>query len=187
MDIRLNDRIRFFSELELEHLLSGDDKAGEVELEQAFVEFNLNDDLTQTAAPKSATLFEVHAQTRYKGWYARALYAQAQLSNLDLLNNTLGNGAAEQLKGYYVELGYNVFNKRLEESLTPFIRYEKYNTQETVSSNVTADPSKERTNMTIGVAYQPLDQITFKVDYTKKKNEAETGVDEFNAGIGYMF
>jgi predicted porin len=35
--------IRFFSELELEHSLSGDGKPGEVELEQAFVEFDLND------------------------------------------------------------------------------------------------------------------------------------------------
>ena len=133
------------------------------------------------------TLFELHAQARYKGWYFRALYAQAQLSNLNLVNTTLGNNIAEQLKGYYVELGYNLFNKRLEESLTPFVRYESYNTQESVSQNVTVDPSKERTNITIGLAYQPLDQVIFKIDYTIRENEAETGVDEFNAGIGYMF
>lgn len=39
-----NDSIRFFSELELEHSLAGDGKPGEVELEQAFVEFDLTDD-----------------------------------------------------------------------------------------------------------------------------------------------
>ena len=32
------DSIRFFSEFELEHSLAGDDKPGEVELEQAYVE-----------------------------------------------------------------------------------------------------------------------------------------------------
>ncbi|MEN8107703.1 MAG: porin [Pseudomonadota bacterium] len=37
------DNIRFFSELELEHALSGDGKNGEIELEQAYVEFDLND------------------------------------------------------------------------------------------------------------------------------------------------
>lgn len=37
------DRVRFFSELELEHSLSGDGKPGEVELEQAYVEFALTD------------------------------------------------------------------------------------------------------------------------------------------------
>ena len=38
------DKIRFFSELELEHSLSGDGKPGEVELEQAYVEIDLTDD-----------------------------------------------------------------------------------------------------------------------------------------------
>lgn len=37
------DDIRFFSELEVEHALAGDGAPGEVELEQAYVEFDLND------------------------------------------------------------------------------------------------------------------------------------------------
>lgn len=37
------DRVRFFSELELEHSLAGDGAPGEVELEQAFIEFGLTD------------------------------------------------------------------------------------------------------------------------------------------------
>ena len=36
------DRLRFVSELELEHSLAGEGKEGEVELEQAFVEYDLN-------------------------------------------------------------------------------------------------------------------------------------------------
>lgn len=39
-----NDDIRFFSELELEHSLAGEGKPGEVELEQAYVEFDVTDD-----------------------------------------------------------------------------------------------------------------------------------------------
>lgn len=40
-----SDRLRFFSEVELEHALAGDgeDKPGEVELEQAFVEYDFNE------------------------------------------------------------------------------------------------------------------------------------------------
>jgi len=38
-----NDDIRFFSELEVEHALAGDGQPGEVELEQAFIEMDLND------------------------------------------------------------------------------------------------------------------------------------------------
>ncbi|MBT8081107.1 MAG: OprO/OprP family phosphate-selective porin [Gammaproteobacteria bacterium] len=39
------NRIRFFSEFELEHSLAGDGKPGEVELEQAYVEYSLDDDM----------------------------------------------------------------------------------------------------------------------------------------------
>lgn len=38
-----NSRTRFFSELEVEHSIAGEGKKGEVELEQAYVEFDLND------------------------------------------------------------------------------------------------------------------------------------------------
>lgn len=38
-----NDRVRLFSELELEHSLAGDGKPGEVELEQAYIEWDYAD------------------------------------------------------------------------------------------------------------------------------------------------
>ncbi len=43
------DRLRFFSELEVEHALSGDDKPGEVELEQAYLDYDLTDNHTARA------------------------------------------------------------------------------------------------------------------------------------------
>ena len=39
------DRLRFFSELELEHAISGDGKNGEIEIEQAYLEFDILDNL----------------------------------------------------------------------------------------------------------------------------------------------
>ena len=39
-----NDNIRFFSELEVEHAISGDGQPGEVELEQAWIEMDINDE-----------------------------------------------------------------------------------------------------------------------------------------------
>jgi phosphate-selective porin len=43
-----NSKMRFFSEFELEHSLAGEGKPGEVELEQAFVEFDLNERTTSS-------------------------------------------------------------------------------------------------------------------------------------------
>lgn len=39
-----NDRIRLFSEIEIEHSLAGDGAPGEVEMEQAFIEMDITDD-----------------------------------------------------------------------------------------------------------------------------------------------
>ncbi len=44
-----NDRLRFFSELELEHSIAGDDKVGEIELEQAYLQYDLNNSHSVTA------------------------------------------------------------------------------------------------------------------------------------------
>ncbi len=41
---QFNDRIRLFTEWELEHAISGDDEEGEVELEQAYIEFDLTEE-----------------------------------------------------------------------------------------------------------------------------------------------
>ena len=40
---QFNDNVRFFSEFELEHSLAGDGKPGEVELEQAYIEWDYTD------------------------------------------------------------------------------------------------------------------------------------------------
>ena len=44
-----NENTRFYSELEVEHSLSGDGKPGEVEVEQAFIEHKLNSTTKMTA------------------------------------------------------------------------------------------------------------------------------------------
>ena len=38
---QFTDRLRFWSELELEHAISGDGEDGEIELEQAYIEYDL--------------------------------------------------------------------------------------------------------------------------------------------------
>lgn len=44
-----NDDIRFFSEFEIEHGVAGDGKVGEVEVEQAYVQFDINDNMKANA------------------------------------------------------------------------------------------------------------------------------------------
>lgn len=48
MGHEFNDNIRFFSELEVEHSIAGDGQPGEVELEQAFIEFDIGENSTSS-------------------------------------------------------------------------------------------------------------------------------------------
>lgn len=43
---QFSDRLRFHSELEVEHALAGEGKNGEVEIEQAYIEYDINDSLS---------------------------------------------------------------------------------------------------------------------------------------------
>ncbi len=44
-----SDKLRFFSELELEHSIAGEGQNGEIELEQAYLEYDFNDSLSAKA------------------------------------------------------------------------------------------------------------------------------------------
>lgn len=46
---QFTDSIRFFSELEVEHSIAGDGKVGEIELEQAYIEWDATENLTAKA------------------------------------------------------------------------------------------------------------------------------------------
>jgi hypothetical protein len=65
-----SDRVRFFSELELEHSLAGDGAPGEVELEQAYIDFALTDSSAAQAGLfllPLGILNETHEPTTFYG------------------------------------------------------------------------------------------------------------------------
>ena len=65
-----NERVRLFSELELEHSLAGDGKPGEVELEQAYIDFVLNENTSAKAGLfllPVGILNEIHEPTTFYG------------------------------------------------------------------------------------------------------------------------
>jgi len=65
-----NDRLRLFSELELEHSVAGDGNPGEVELEQAYIEYDATDSLVLRAGlflVPVGLLNEVHEPNTFFG------------------------------------------------------------------------------------------------------------------------
>ena len=65
-----NERVRFFSEFELEHAIAGEGQSGEIELEQAFIDYDLNDRHTARAGVfllPVGLLNESHEPPRFYG------------------------------------------------------------------------------------------------------------------------
>ena len=136
-------------------------------------------------------IFEGHLEWRWRGLEFRAMGVQASLDDVVDLNAALGftgnRSVGEKLKGYYLQLGYDVLAGRGERSLTPYARWESYNTQDEVPAGFAANPANDVESLTLGVAFQPIDQIILKVDHQDYKNAAGTGVDQINALLGWIF
>lgn len=150
---------------------------------------------TQNGITPSAgtSILEGHVEWRWRGLELRGLYAQAEVDDAAALNRALGlTGAAsvgERLAGGYVQAAFDVFSVwgRGQQKLRPFVRYETYDTQDRVPAGYTANPANAIETLTLGVAWQPIDQVVFKLDFEDQDNDAGSGVDQLNLSLGYVF
>jgi hypothetical protein len=137
-------------------------------------------------------IFEGHLEWRWRGLELRALAARAELDDVARLNAALGftgnQSVGESLEGQYVQLGYDVLAGRGgERSFTPYVRWEEFNTQADVPAGFRANPANDVESLTLGFAFQPIDEVVIKVDHQDYDNAAGTGIDQFNVLLGYIF
>jgi hypothetical protein len=125
------------------------------------------------------SIVDLHVEYRYRGLELRGLWARSELDDVAGLNEALGyegnQSVGETLEGGYLQAGYDVLAGRGQSALIPYFRWEQINTQKNVP------------DMTLGLAYQPIEQLIFKAEYQNIDNEAGTGVDQFNLQMGYIF
>lgn len=137
-------------------------------------------------------IVEGHVGYRANGIDLRGLFALADVNDVESLNAVNGfTGMAsvgERLEGWYVQGGYDVLrNVDTEVALEPYLRYEYVNTQAEVPEGFEANPANELTVWTIGAALRPIPEIILKTDYQVQSTEADTGVNQFNVALGYIF
>lgn len=126
----------------------------------------------------STTIFELHAQYETGGFISRAVYASA---SIDEASQLMTPSASEELGGYYIDFGYDVFAESdREDALTPFVRYAAYD----LSEDTAADT--EITRLMLGVAWQPLPQLIFKLALTREE-QGSTDDDIIEFASGYVF
>ena len=140
------------------------------------------------------SIFDVHAQAQVRGFDVRGLFAQANLADTGRLNQFLdltgSNGVGETMRGGYVQIGYDLLSQVPEAAgvgLTPYVRWEKVDTQAAVAAGFTRSPSKNNTYATFGVELKPIPGIVVKVDHMWVSNAADSGVNQFNVNVGYAF
>jgi hypothetical protein len=95
-----------------------------------------------------------------------------------------------ELAGWYAEIGFDlmsVLSPTSSQSLTPFLRYEAVDTQADVPSGFASDPDNDQEIVTMGIAYQPIDNIIIKLDYEDHDDRDGGALDQWNFAIGYIF
>ena len=140
------------------------------------------------------TIWEVHGEYKGRGLWLRALYAGGSIDEAELFNERNGlagsAGVGSQQFGWYGEAGYDILSALTpgsEWNVIPFVRYEKYDTQDEVPTGYTKNPANEREILTAGASVYPHPQVVLKLDQQWKRNAAETGVNQFNVAFGYLF
>ncbi len=143
------------------------------------------------------TLFELHGEYRYRGLQLRTLFAQGHIGDAAILSEDLvsrgqaANGPiSSRLVGGYVEVGYDILPLLLPEtemSFSPFIRFERLDTQADVPFGFTADKSRDITVVNVGLSYKPIPNVVIKLDYRNLEPKSGTIADEFNIGFGFIF
>jgi Phosphate-selective porin O and P len=136
-------------------------------------------------------LWDLHAQYRLGGLELRGLYARGTLGDAEQITAAAiaRSGDSTQVApksfwGYYAEAGYH-FRLGDEMELSPFARYERYNTQASLPSGFGADPNNNERVTTFGVNFKLHPQVVFKADYQNFNKDSTK--DRFNLGVGYMF
>jgi hypothetical protein len=139
------------------------------------------------------TVYDFHADWKWRGLWLRALYAGSsigQAAEINELNGFTGDqSVGSRQEGWYVQGAFDLFSLSpgSKVSLTPYVRYEQYDTQAAVPIGFERNPANDNTELTLGLAFQPIDQLILKADWQERRNEADTGVNQWNVSVGYIF
>lgn len=117
------------------------------------------------------------------------------LSNTEAYNqftavNGTPNNLGSAMMGYYLEGAYNVLKHVPATSyqLTPFVRYERFNTHQQVAGNLVKNKAFEKTAMVAGLGWTLAPGAVLKADIQWVQSDADSkAAKAFNAGIGIMF
>jgi hypothetical protein len=154
--------------------------------------------LAGTPLDMDTRVSEVHAQAQFRGFDIRGLFAHATVDDAAeatlALSSVSGSGVsatspiAEAMQGGYVQAGYDVLSQMpTDVALTPYVRYERVDTQHRVPAGFTRALAQDGTFTTLGIDLKPIRNVVVKAEYQWLTNAANTGRNQFNLNLGYAF
>ncbi|WP_211443310.1 phosphonate C-P lyase system protein PhnG [Collimonas humicola] len=136
------------------------------------------------------TLWDLHARYTPGKWDLSAVYARGTISNTEALNQTFAGQPTpvpSSFYGWYTQAAYQLW-KNSDYALTPFVRYERFNTANgyaAMPAGLAVATGPNEGVWTTGLNFNVGEGVVLKADYQKFK--VDTARDRFNLGLGYAF
>ncbi|MFD2270120.1 hypothetical protein ACFS07_00675 [Undibacterium arcticum] len=143
------------------------------------------------AAPDARlTLWDLHARYTPGKWDLSTVYARGTISDTEAFN--LANAGSptpvpSSFYGWYAQAAYQLW-KNSDYKLSPFIRYEQFNTAKSYSAmpaGLGIATAADEKVWTAGANFNIGEGVVVKADYQKFKQDNSR--DRVNLGLGYSF
>ena len=145
----------------------------------------------------------MHSQFDWRRLHLRGLFTMTHIDQAGRLTSALrivqdGGGTelganeaiASWMLGGYAEVAYDIlplFFPETSRSLSPYYRYEFYDTQWDMPSGFASDDRREIQVHTVGMQFKPIPSVVIKADYRNRQAEQGQLADELNLGVGFAF
>jgi hypothetical protein len=146
-----------------------------------------------TSAVKVAEIDARYQRDRLelRGQYAHVFIKDAAGLNTSVEQLTgVSPNVASQLRGFYGEAAYRIWNQGSPRDLVAFTRYENFDTQYRMPTGFLPRKEFDREAWVTGITYFPDPDVAVKVDYVRVSNRSG-GLfrtrREFNIGLGWWF
>lgn len=138
---------------------------------------------------------ETDARYRAGRFEARAQYAHVWISDAANLNDSVSRSTgvspnvANQLRGFYTEAAYRIWDQGAPRDLVAFVRYENFDTQFRMPSGYLPLKEFDREAWVAGLTYFPDPDVAVKIDFVHTNNESGFVrlPRTLNVGLGWWF
>ena len=141
------------------------------------------------------TTWDLHADWRFRGLWLRGVFARVTVDDVALLNQSLGltgnKSIGETQEGYYLSAGYEILSHLVPGTamaLTPFVRYERTDTQKEVPAGCARDGCERPEGLDGRPRLQADPPLALKIDWQDYTDAALTrAFSQWNVALAYLF